>query len=242
MYIEKSNPSAMTDLDRLRELERQFVLGCRNWYVLWLWQRYRSFDSATVEDRIRVAEEVLGTPWRGGVAWAWGGSLALIDHLIGRLTDADPLIRQEAAIALGDFEGQGRRAVPALLDRLRSSAITFHDRACAAWALGKVGSATAVVPALLEVLGGTADEPNADRLRRYAADAIVELTNDPDLLLSVARLCLVDRYFECRLLGLHLVETLGELGRELRLLVEPLVEDEVAEVREAARKLRNDLA
>ena len=45
----------------LRELERQLrsTFGAWNHYRLRVWQECRSFDAAGVEDRIRVANEVL---------------------------------------------------------------------------------------------------------------------------------------------------------------------------------------
>ena len=130
----------MTDEERqlLRDLEDEFVVGCRYWYVLQLWQECGSFEASSIEDRIRVAYAVLKKAGEGGTQWVWTGWIELVDHLIERLDDPVAEVRQQAAIALGDLQDEGRRAVPVLLDRLQSSAITFHDRACAAWALGQI--------------------------------------------------------------------------------------------------------
>jgi hypothetical protein len=231
------------DLDRLRDLESRFVLGCRNWYLLLLWQRHRSFESSSVADRIRVAEEVLATEGRGGVAWAWGGWLALIEYLIGRLNDAEPSRREEATIALGDLDGEAGRAVSVLLERVQSAEITTHDRACAAWALGRIGRGQqAIVPILLSLLQEMAKRSDADELRRCAAEAIESLTDDDDTLLSVARLCLMDQYFKCKLIGLSLAERLGDRWSELRPLVEQFIDDEVEDVRAAARRITTDFS
>lgn len=225
----------MDDHERLRELERQFVLGCRNWYLLRLWEQCGSFDSSTIAERIRVAEEFLATEGRGGVIWAQGGWLYLIDHLVGRLSDDDPHIRGEAAIALGDLESG--RAVPVLLERVQSPEITPHDRACAAWALGRIGRGRSdIVPVLLSVLEQSANSPDANELRRCAAEAVVGLSDNGDVLFAVARLCLIDPYFKCKLIGLELIERLGERGAELRPLIERLTNDNVESVISAARK------
>lgn len=224
------------DFERLRDLERQFVLGCRNWYLLRVWERHGSFESSTVTERIRVAEEILATEGRGGVAWAQGGWVRLIDHLITRLNDDDPHIRSEAAIALGDLENG--RAVPILLKRVQSAEITPHDRACAAWALGRIGrDRNGVVAVLLNVLEQTARSADTDELRRCAAEAVEALTDDGEVLFAVARICLIDSYYKCRLIGLGLVERLGDRRAELLPLVERLVRDEVEAVSTEAGRI-----
>ena len=182
----------MTDEERqlLRDLEDEFVVGCRYWYVLQLWQECGSFEASSIEDRIRVAYAVLKKAGEGGTQWVWTGWIELVDHLIERLEDPVAEVRQQAAIALGDLEDEGERAVPVLLQRLQSSAITFHDRACAAWALGQIKhDSDQVVPALVAVLQETADQEEAGELRRYSAEAIERLTDDPDRAF-VGRSCL----------------------------------------------------
>ena len=231
----------MDDQDRLRELEGRFILGCRHWYLLRVWERYGSFESSTVAERIRVAEEVLATEGRGGVTWAQGGWLYLIDHLIGRLNDTDPHIRGEAAIALGDLESG--RAVSVLLERVQSPAITPHDRACSAWALGRIGRGrNDIVPVLLNVFEQSVGSVDADELRRCSAEAIETLADDGEVLFAVARLCLVDAFYKCKLIGLGLIKNLGERAAELRPWIERLVVDEVEAVSVTARRTSNDLA
>lgn len=160
----------------------------------------------------------------------------MIDQPIAQLDDPDPVHRQNAAIALGDLQVDGRSALPHLLARIRSTSVTPHDRACAAWALGKVGSSE-IVAQLLSVLQAAADQPETDELRRCAAEAIEQLTSESDVLLQVARTCLQDRFFKCKLIGLNVIGRVGENGRELIPLVERLVHDEMLEVREEARSV-----
>jgi len=230
----------MNDHERLRDLEGRFVLGCRNWFLLRLWERHRSFDSSTIGERIRIAEEVLTTKGRGGVTWAHGGWLYLIDHLIGRLHDDDPHIRGETAIALGDLENG--RAVPVLLERVQSPEITPHDRACAAWALGRIGRGRSdVVAVLLKVLEQTAGSADTDELRRCAAEAVEGLTDGGEVLFAVARFCLLDPFYKCKLIGLGLIERLEVRRLELIPFVERLIRDEVKAVAEAARRIKIDL-
>ena len=94
----------MTDEERqlLRDLEDEFVVGCRHWYVLKLWQECGSFEASSIEDRIRVACAVLDEAGAGGTQWVWTGWIELVNHLIERLDDPVAEVRQQAAIALGD--------------------------------------------------------------------------------------------------------------------------------------------
>ena len=227
----------MDDHERLHELERQFILGCRNWYLLRLWERCGSFDSSTIAERISIAEKVLATEGRGGVTWAQGGWLYLIDHLIGRLNDNDPHVRSEAAIALGDLENG--RPVPVLLQRVQSAEITPHDRACAAWALGRIGRGRSdVVPVLLEVIEQTASSADTDELRRCLAETIESLTDNEALLAVVARRCLTDPFYKCKLIGLGLIERLDdERRRKLIPFVKRLILDEVESVSTEAQRI-----
>jgi HEAT repeat protein len=59
----------------------------------------------------------------------------LVEHLISKLDHHDAAVRQDAAIAIGELGEHANRAVPLLLDRLRSPLTATHDRMCAAWAL-----------------------------------------------------------------------------------------------------------
>jgi len=74
-----------------------------------------------------------------------------------------------------------------------------------------------------------------------AAEAIENLTGEMDVLLKVAQLCLRDRNWKCRMRGLFLVERLLKRQSDLRdglvPLIEPLVKDEVEEIREKARRI-----
>ena len=125
----------------LRELEARLrtVSGAWSHYQLRLWQQCRSFDSAGIDDRIRVAKEVLAATHRGEWIWALGGWHMLFAEIQSKLDDPDPHIRGEAAIALADIGPRASRTIPLFLERLRSTNTTFHDRACAAWALPRIG-------------------------------------------------------------------------------------------------------
>jgi HEAT repeat protein len=165
-----------------------------------------------------------------------------LDQLLVELDDPDPLVRQEAAIALGDFCPKNHPAVNVLIERLRSTDQTPHDRACAAWALGRIGAkASKVIPVLLSVIEETRDQTEADELRSYAAEAIVNLIGEMDVLLKLAQHCLVDRFSKCRMNGLLLVERLLTRQSDLRQgfvpLIEALLKDEVEEIREKALRL-----
>jgi HEAT repeat protein len=165
-----------------------------------------------------------------------------LDQLMVELDDPDPLVRQEAAIALGDFCRKDHPAIDILIERLRSSEFTHHDRACAAWALGRIGArASEVIPILSSVIEEMKDEAEADELRSYAAEAIENLTGEMDVLLKVAQHCLQDRFGKCRMSGLFLIERLlnrePDLRRSFVPLIEPLVTDEVEEIREKARRI-----
>ena len=94
---------------------------------------------------------------------------SVVDYLIERLDDPLPESRQEAAIALADLQGKAPRAVPVLLGRLRSTAITPHDRACAAWALGCIKhDADSVVPVLSAVMREPVEQKEAGEMQSVA--------------------------------------------------------------------------
>lgn len=88
-----------TDLDRLTDLLRS-QLGCWNHYRLRLWRECRSFNLSGIDDRIRIAEEILAGPYCGSVIWAWGGLVLLVAEVEKKLSDPDPHIRLEADFAL----------------------------------------------------------------------------------------------------------------------------------------------
>jgi hypothetical protein len=174
--------------------------------------------------------------------WGLAGLADFLDHLISKLDDYDPEVRQEAAVALGDNCPKGHLAVDVLIERLRSTEQTFHDRACAAWALGRIGAKTQeVVPILLALIEELKDQPAADQLRSFGAEAIENLTGEADVLIRVSRQCLADRFWQCKMHGLFLVERLLKRQPDLRdgfmPLIEPLVRDEVVEIREHASRI-----
>ena len=87
-----------------------------------------------------------------------------------------------------------------------------------------------------EATANWSDGNEAGELRRYAAEAIERLSDDHDVLLSVARSCIQDQYWKCRMVGLGLIEQIGERGRELVQFVQPLVKDELPEIRRTDRE------
>lgn len=165
-----------------------------------------------------------------------------LDRFLLELDDPDPIVRQEAAIALGDFCREEHPAINVLIQRLQSSDQSLRDRACAAWALGRIkAKASDIIPILLALAEEMKDQPEADEFRSYAAEAIERLTDDIDVLTTVARHCLRDRFWKCRMRGLFLIERLLKRQPELRdglvPMIEPLVKDEVEEVRGNARRV-----
>ena len=226
----------------LHDLEAQLrtKLGAWNHYRLRVWQKSRSLDSASEADRIRIAKEVLADPHRGDLIWAWGGFVMLLSEIQMKLDDPDPHIRGDAAVALADFGSHASNAVPVLLDRLRSS--MMHDRTLAAWALPRIGvSSEQGLPVFLAVLDETWNQEDADELRRYSAEAIESLTESFRILVPLARRCLKDHFWKCRMHGLFLVERLSQRHRRLLPMllpnVEPLLDDELEENREIARRI-----
>lgn len=227
-------------LAELLELETRLrsTFGASNHYQLRLWQRCHSIQAAGIEERVRIAQEVLRTEHRGEWIWALGGWHMLLGQVQARLNDADPHVRSDAIVALTDFGPHARGAVPLLLDRLRSG--TLHERTLAAWALPRIGASNDVVPILLNVLDEAAAQSDAGELRLCLVQAIEQLTDSFRVRVPLARRCLSDRFWKCRLRGVRFVERL--IRRERRLLpmlvpnVEELLLDEVVEVQEAARQ------
>jgi HEAT repeat protein len=165
-----------------------------------------------------------------------------LDRLVYQLDDSDPLVRQEAAISIGDFCRIDHPCIDLLIERLQSPEQSFHDRACASWSLGRIKArAEEVMPILLSLIEETKDQPLADELRRFAVEAVERLTDDSDVLTTVARQCVHDRAWECRMKGLFILERLLKRQPELREglvpLLEVLVSDEVEEIRERARRI-----
>ena len=130
--------------NNLKELESRLrsTLGCWSHYRFRVWQECRSFDAAGADDRTKIAEEILAAAHRGEVIWAWSGFVSLLGEIQEKLNDADAHVRQDAMIALADFGTHAQGAVPVLLNRLRSSESTIHDRTLSAWALPRIGVTT----------------------------------------------------------------------------------------------------
>jgi len=230
----------MANHRHLRDLESQ-LCWCWHWYLLRIWRDCGSFDSASEADRVQLAEEINTEAEGRTKEWAASGLAKFLDHLISKLEDSDPLIRQEAAINLAECP-KDHRAVDVLMERLRSSDHTYHDRACAAWSLGRIGAkAKEVVPLLLHFIEELKDQPEAYQLRSFGAEAIENLTGEMDVLTKVAQHCIVDTAWECRMKGLFIFERLLKRQPGLRdgvlPLIAPLVTDEVEEIREHARQI-----
>jgi hypothetical protein len=169
-----------------------------------------------------------------------------LDQFLLELNGPDPIGRQEAAIGPGDLCREEHPAIDVLIERLRSPDQNLHDRACSAWALGRIkAKASEVVPILLTLLEEMKERAEADELRSYAAEALERLTNETSVLTDVAQACLRDRFWKCRMHGLLLIERLlarrPELRDGFRPLVEPLLRDEVEEIRYDARPLLDRL-
>jgi hypothetical protein len=165
-----------------------------------------------------------------------------LDQFLLELDDPEPIVRQDAAIALGDYCREDHPCIDVLIDRLRSSDQTHHDRACAAWALGRIKRrAGEVVAILLMLFDQFKDQTDADELRSFAGESIERLTDDIDILSSVAKHFLKDSYWSCRMSGLFLVERLLKRQPDLREgflpLIQSLMTDEVGEIRDHSRRL-----
>ena len=151
----------MPNHNRLHELESQ-LFWCRDWYVLRLWQHCGTPEAATAFDRVEIAQELLSDSDGRTKEWALQGRTKLVDHLVEKLDHPDPLVRQEVAKELADCCPKNHAAVNVLIERLRSSEQTFHDRTCAAWALGQIGAKESeVIPILLTLI----EELNYYRLK-----------------------------------------------------------------------------
>ena len=228
----------------LRELESRLrsTFGAWHHYQLRLWQECRSINAAGVEDRIRVAIEVLADDDRGGWVWALGGWHMLLGEIQSKLSDLDPHIRQDAAVALADLGTHARSAIPFLLERLGSPESTIHDRTYAARALPRIGvNEQQALPILLTVLDESSDQREADELRFRVAEAVEVLCDSFRILVPLARRCLQDRGWKSRTHGLALVERLGKRSRRLLEMlmpnVMPLLDDDVDENRFLARRI-----
>lgn len=123
--------------------------------------------------------------------------------LLKQLEHDDPVVRQDAAVALGDLGHRAVDAVDALRARLLSIGMTFHDRTCAAWALAQIVNVgdTSIIAAMFDVFRSSTAIRDAEELRFYCAVAIHQLSRDVETLDAIQRLCSVDDYWRCRVLA-----------------------------------------
>ena len=231
----------MANAQRLEDVESQ-LYWCWDWYLLRVWQNCGSFESALPFDRLQIGEEMLSDAAGRNKEWASLGSAKLLDHLTLRLDDPDPLVRQEAAIGLGDHCRIDHQAADVLVERLQSVDHTLHDRACAAWALGRIRARpTLTIPVLQSSMEQVSELADAGGLRNNCAEAIENMTGELDVLLTVAHRCLQDQHWKCRMRGLYLASRLIKRQPELRgqfeSLITHLISDELEEIREIARRL-----
>ena len=126
------------------------------------------------------------------------GAADLIADLMAQLADADAVVRQDAAVALGDMGHQAAEAVDFLRQRLLSENVSYHDRACAAWALSQIVEKddSSVIADLLHVLQTEVASPVADRLRYHCGFALEELAGDDETLEFVRRSRAADPYWQ----------------------------------------------
>ena len=226
------------DEKRLREVEAQVSSkGGSTIYRLRVWKECGSFDTASATDRIAIAEKCM---FSGGFCYQQSVHLQLVKLLIAKLSDPDPTIRAEAAIALRPFESEASEAIPLLLERLRSLETTLEDRVLATNLLPHLGVPRGV-PALLSVLRESANEPEANEIRYRTARAIQQLTEARQALIPVVEICLEDHFWKCRREGLRLarklITDLPYLGKFLLPIISPLKNDLIPEVRSLASKI-----
>ena len=163
--------------------------------------------------------------------------------LIERLDHSDEYVRQEAAveIALGEFGDTASQAIPVFLERVQSTAVTFHDRALAAWALPHIGAeGDQVVPILLGVLDEVSTQEEA-QLRWCAVESIRRLTNEVGILVPLAQRCMRDSCWKCQMVGLFVANGLIDQNAALRpaflAYAGPLMSAELDEIREEAQRI-----
>src|SRR3954463_11298566 len=91
----------MSNDQRLRELEARIPTypGPQYSYRLRLWKEHGSYESASIEERIKAAEQIVNER-PSGLVWGYGVFLRLVDLLIERLSDPNSKIRNEAAAEL----------------------------------------------------------------------------------------------------------------------------------------------
>lgn len=123
----------------------------------------------------------------------------MIVDLVAQLDDPDAVVRQDAAVALGNLGYQAAEAVNVLRQRLLSAEMSYHDRSCAAWALSQIVEPgdEALVAGLLHVIQ-TETSLYAGKLRYYSALALEKLRAD-ETLQTVKELLRSDADQSCRI-------------------------------------------
>ena len=98
------------------------------------------------------------------------------------LSDSNPRVRPEAALALGNIGPEAKAAVPALIRSLRRGGDSREI-----WALGQMGSeAKAAIPLLEDILGSKAKQSR--QTLAYCATALLRIkSGDPVQLAAIAR-------------------------------------------------------
>jgi len=236
----------MNKAEILKSLKSKFTLGCRNWFRLRLWEDFGTVENASIEAQIQMAEEILRTPNRGDIAWAHGGWIKLKDHLVERLSDRSPDVRTEAAAEL--VKGYGSHAcsaVDTLLEQIANPDETLYDKRLAVWLLPRVGAkGEEIISLLLECFQShTADSIEEGELRWTVAESIERMTKEAEVMIPLIRSCLHDLYWKVRLGGLYTLKNLAEKKPQVingvEDLLDPLLADEIPEVRNLAGELRN---
>jgi len=123
----------------------------------------------------------------------------LIADLIAQLEDANAVVRQDAAVALGDLGHQAAEAMSVLRHRLLLASLSYHDRTCAAWALSQIvepGDEGQIADLLHVIRAETS--PYAGKLRYYCALALEKLCAD-EKLQTVKELLRSDADQSCRI-------------------------------------------
>jgi hypothetical protein len=233
----------MRGTEMLTSLEEQLrkIVGGWSQYRFMVWQKCRSFEAASVEDRLRIAQEVLADRHKGEWVWALGGQHMLLAEIVEKLDDSDPHIRAGAIVALSDLGAQAHHLGRLILDRILSPSSSLHERTLAAWALPKVGWRDDQASAKLLVLLDACPEPEAAELRVRIAEAIEHLDDSFRILVPLARRLLADEQPTCRLHGLRVSERLLQRDRRLwpvlRSSLEALGNDQETDVRTAVRRI-----
>ena len=231
----------------LHELEAQLrtIAGAWNRYRWRVWQQCRSMESAGVEERYRIASEVLADPHRGEWTWAVGSQHMMVVEIATKVDDLDPHVRADAIVALAALGTQSRQFDGRLLARIDSPDASLHEKTLAAWALPRIGfkegRGVQMLLQNLELHPG----PDAAELRVRLAEAIEFICNSFRVLVPLARRLLADEQPSCRLHGLQISGRLLHRDRRLWSMLRPSVEslrdDERDELRLRASRILEEL-